>query len=291
MSAAGGPEAVAAFYDETAVMELLFGENIHFGCWTDNAAGPVDGSTDFTEAQDRLTDMVGARSGARAGTRLLDVGCGTGTPARRLARTTGVAVSGVTISSPQVEVATARSREQGLAEKTTFQLADARALPFGDEEFDGAIAIESLVHMPDKLPPVREIFRVLRPGAAFVIADFVLNEPDALERTAATMTSGPAGMDEAAPVLGIMDWVASEAYQEAVTQAGFVLEEVLDLGERTQATYEFLLQRLTDDRREFDAVASAEHVAGLEQTTRLCQLTTIAGKFGYLLLTARKPLA
>jgi len=98
-------------------------------------------------------------------------------------------------------------------------------------------------------------------------------------------------MDDAAPVLEIMDWIASEAYQAVVTQAGFVHEEVLDLGRRTQATYEFLLQRLTDDRSEFDAIAATEHVAGLEQTTRLCQATTLAGKFGYLLLTARKPLA
>jgi len=172
------PEAVAAFYDETAVMELLFGENIHFGFWVDETADAGGGSADFTQAQDRLTDMVGTRSGARAGARLLDVGCGTGTPARRLARTTGVSVTGVTISPTQVEVATTRSQEHRLAERTSFQLADARSLPFADEEFDGAFAIESLVHIPDKLSALREIFRVLRPGAAFVMADFVLNEPD-----------------------------------------------------------------------------------------------------------------
>jgi ubiquinone/menaquinone biosynthesis C-methylase UbiE len=282
------PEAVAAFYDETAVMELLFGENIHFGCWTDKSADAVNGLTDFTDAQDHLTDMVGARCGARAGARLLDVGCGTGTPARRLAGTTEVSVTGVTISPTQVEVATTRSRQHGLNEHTSFQLADVRSLPFADDEFDGAMAIESMVHIPDKLQAMREIFRVLRPGAALVIADFVLNEPDAIGQAAADPETGD--LDDGGPVMDLMEWGSMDGYQKVAEEAGFAVEEVLDLGEQTQATYGVLLDRLSGQRPEFNAIASTEHVASLEQTTRLCQATVMAGQFGYLLLTARKPL-
>lgn len=52
----------------------------------------------LAEAQDRLTDLVAAQSCVGTGARLLDVGCGTGAPARRLARTIGVSVTGVTLS-------------------------------------------------------------------------------------------------------------------------------------------------------------------------------------------------
>ena len=154
--------AVAEFYDNTEAMEVFAGENLHVGYWDTLPGDPTDQGADFVEAQNRLTDLVGARSGAVQNARLLDVGCGTGGPARRLARTTGVAVTGVTISSNQVEVAAARSREQGLDTRTDFRLADAASLPFADQQFDGAFAIESIVHMQDKPAGLRRDL----PGAA-----------------------------------------------------------------------------------------------------------------------------
>jgi ubiquinone/menaquinone biosynthesis C-methylase UbiE len=43
-------------------------------------------------------------------------------------------------------------------------------LPFGDEEFDGAVCAVSIQYMTDPLSVFREVHRVLRPRAPFVVA-------------------------------------------------------------------------------------------------------------------------
>ena len=43
-------------------------------------------------------------------------------------------------------------------------------VPFGDEEFDGAVCAVSVQYMTNPLPVFREMRRVLRPGAPFVVS-------------------------------------------------------------------------------------------------------------------------
>jgi ubiquinone/menaquinone biosynthesis C-methylase UbiE len=43
-------------------------------------------------------------------------------------------------------------------------------LPFGDEEFDGAVCAVSIQYVTDPLSVFREVRRVLRPGAPFVVS-------------------------------------------------------------------------------------------------------------------------
>jgi SAM-dependent methyltransferase len=43
-------------------------------------------------------------------------------------------------------------------------------LPFGDDEFDGAVCAVSIQYMTDPLSVFREVHRVLRPGAPFVVS-------------------------------------------------------------------------------------------------------------------------
>lgn len=89
-------QRVAAFYDNTVAMDLVFGRSIHLGFWPDG-----DDGSSLAEAQDRLTDLVAAQCGAQAEALVLDVGCGTGGPARRLARAANVSVTGISISPQQ----------------------------------------------------------------------------------------------------------------------------------------------------------------------------------------------
>jgi ubiquinone/menaquinone biosynthesis C-methylase UbiE len=275
--------AVVAFYDNIPAVEIWGGENIHAGYWADPTIEPVDPLADFAEAQDRLTDLVGVNAGARSGQRMLDVGCGIGAPARRLARATGASVTGITISSGQVDVATARSRQQGLDERTSFQVADAMSLPFAEDEFDGAIAIESILHMPDKLQAFREIYRVLRPGAALVIADFVLNEREAIDSMQATEVT-----DRASSILDLLAPLTHDDYRQLAGQAGFKVEDVLDISQQTLPSYSRLLHRLHVKQSELTAAADAEQVTALEQCAVLFKDGVTARKIGYLLLVARK---
>jgi SAM-dependent methyltransferase len=92
--------------------------------------------------------------------RLLEVGCGPGWFAARVARELGAEVVATDQSERMVELA----RGQGL----DARLADVQELPFGDEAFDCVAAHWMLYHVPDLDRGLAEIARVLTPGGRLV---------------------------------------------------------------------------------------------------------------------------
>lgn len=104
-------------------------------------------------------------AGAR---RVLDVGTGEGQVARLAARLGAARVVGVDPSRNQL--ALARRRAGG----PCYARAAAEALPFPDRAFDAVVACLVLEHVPDHVPAVREMARVLEPGGRFVL---FLNHP------------------------------------------------------------------------------------------------------------------
>jgi ubiquinone/menaquinone biosynthesis C-methylase UbiE len=274
--------AVAAFYDNTAAMDIAFGRSLHLGIWPDG-----DDGSSLTDAQDRLTDLVVAQSGARAGALLLDVGCGVGGPARRLARAANVSVTGITISPQQVEEASARAAQEGLNSRVRFQLADAADLPFPDDEFDAAIAIESIVHMPDKLQALRELFRVLRPGAILTIADATQSASDALT----TDVESTADMESATALLKtlLVSACTPDEYRRLASAAGFEVTHTIDLSRHIRPSWPRLLQRLQEEYAELAAVIGEQTVAAMKEIVRLYDAANSVGTVGYILLTVQKP--
>jgi cyclopropane-fatty-acyl-phospholipid synthase len=63
----------------------------------------------------------------RPGLEVLDIGCGWGGMALTLAREHGARVTGITLSTEQLEVARARAAEEGLSDRVRFELMDYRA--------------------------------------------------------------------------------------------------------------------------------------------------------------------
>lgn len=63
----------------------------------------------------------------RPGLEVLDIGCGWGGMAITLAREHGARVTGITLSTEQLEVARARAAEAGVADRVRFELMDYRA--------------------------------------------------------------------------------------------------------------------------------------------------------------------
>ena len=74
------------------------------------------------------------------GDRLLEIGCGWGALAEVAATECGARVTGVTLSSEQLEFATERLRRRGLAERSDLRLQDYRDI--SDEPFDAIASIE-----------------------------------------------------------------------------------------------------------------------------------------------------
>jgi SAM-dependent methyltransferase len=92
--------------------------------------------------------------------RILEVGCGWGELAERLAEATGAEVVATDLSPHMVELARARGLDS--------RVADVQALPFPDRSFDVVVAAWMLYHVPDLDRGLAELARVLRPGGTLV---------------------------------------------------------------------------------------------------------------------------
>ena len=112
-------------------------------------------------------------TGLRPGQRALDLAGGTGDLARLLGPVVGPAGAVVLCDVNASMLAVGRDRviDAGLANVETVR-ADAEALPFAAESFDSAVIAFGLRNLTDKERGLREIHRVLRPGARAVVLEF-----------------------------------------------------------------------------------------------------------------------
>jgi len=92
-------------------------------------------------------------------TRILDLGCGTGTMLGHL-RSFGDA-QGVDADPQAVQFCKARGEDR-------VQELDSETLPFPDGSFDLVTALDVLEHIEDDRGALREVARVLRPGGTFL---------------------------------------------------------------------------------------------------------------------------
>lgn len=102
------------------------------------------------------------------GATVLDIGCGAGVEAIFLARH-GFRAIGVDTSAAAVEIGRRRAADAGV--EVDFRLADATDLPFTDSSIDFAMD-RGCFHVVDRdrrLDYARELHRVLRPGARFLL--------------------------------------------------------------------------------------------------------------------------
>lgn len=108
------------------------------------------------------------------GKRVLDVGSGVGGIDALLASEYGAReVIGIDVEEPLVEAARALIARRGLAERVRFQLVEPGPLPFPDNAFDAVFTKDALVHIVDKGVFFRDVLRVLKPGGAFIAADWL----------------------------------------------------------------------------------------------------------------------
>ncbi len=106
------------------------------------------------------------------GMQVLDLGSGLGGPARRLARATGCAVTGVDLSADYCAAGTALTAWCGLSDLVHLQPGDVTDLAaLADASFDAAWTIHVGMNIADKEAFYRAVQRVLKPGAAFLIYD------------------------------------------------------------------------------------------------------------------------
>lgn len=107
---------------------------------------------------------------------VLDLGSGLGGPARTLVEVTGCTVTGIDLTPEFCEAATALSTWTGLADRTHFEVGDATSTGLPDAAFDAAMTVHVAMNIADKSGLYAEAFRLLKPGARFVVYDVVQGE-------------------------------------------------------------------------------------------------------------------
>jgi SAM-dependent methyltransferase len=106
------------------------------------------------------------------GRTLLDVACGSGGPALRIASITGCSVVGIEIHEQAVSTGNSLAAQRGLTQRAEFRVADATThLPFPDASFDAITCIDAINHLPNRPGVIAEWARLLKPGGRLLFTD------------------------------------------------------------------------------------------------------------------------
>ena len=117
--------------------------------------------------KDRLATMSGVATGARA----LDLACGTGDIAFRLADR-GASVAGMDITLRMLELAALKRAGRAGASCVRFVAGDMMSLPFAGATFDVVTTGYGVRNVPVIASALAEIHRVLKPGGVLLSLDF-----------------------------------------------------------------------------------------------------------------------
>jgi ubiquinone/menaquinone biosynthesis C-methylase UbiE len=126
-----------------------------------------------------------AELGLPSGSRVLDVGTGTGRLPRIIAAACPqLSIEGLDLAPEMIATARALAAESSVAERVTFVVGDVAALPYPDSSVDLVVSTLSQHHWPDLAAGLRELRRVVRPNGLIWIYDarFALRTAEAMAR-------------------------------------------------------------------------------------------------------------
>lgn len=144
----------------------------------------------------------------QAGSRILDVGVGTGLELPMFPSTARVV--GIDLAETMLRRAGERVRRDGLAHVDGLSVMDATHMAFADAAFDAAVVPFVLTVVPEPAAMLDEIMRVVRPGGAIVLVNHFGAEAGPLVPIEAWLgkRSASLGWHPQFPFSVLGDWIA-----------------------------------------------------------------------------------
>jgi cyclopropane fatty-acyl-phospholipid synthase-like methyltransferase len=169
------------------IRRAAFGEDIGQNSWL------------TSDEQDRFLTWLDLSPGKV----LLDVACGAGGPALRIAAKTGCSVVGIDVHEQAVSTACSLAIQRGLSRRAEFRVVDAaQQLPFSEAGFDAITCIDAINHFSDRPRIIAEWVRLLKPGGRLLFTDPITvtgpltNAEVAVRSSAGVYLFVPHGYDE-----------------------------------------------------------------------------------------------
>lgn len=149
---------------------------------------------------------------------LLEIGCGSGRYALRVAEQTGCSIVGVDINQHAIATATRLAETAGVNSKVSFEQADcSKKLNFPDSGFDDIFCNDALCHIQGRPELLHEIHRVLKPQGRFLFSDALVIGGLVSNQELATRSS-----------IGYYAFSPSGENERLMKAAGFTLIDVRD---------------------------------------------------------------
>jgi ubiquinone/menaquinone biosynthesis C-methylase UbiE len=274
------PEEIGANYDQfTDLYGLTVGDiGLHVGMWSKpGEREPASTLGDLANrAQERQTEHHIETLGLRAEEHLLDIGCGTGLPAVRMAQRSGGRVTGINVSRLHLARAEETARSQGVSDRVSFRYGNAMALDFPDESFDAAMSIDVYTHLSDRQKAFHETARVLRPGGHFMMSEFTIRGTPSKEGLAAVLQVWSSTVTTPAKTM------------ERAANAGFELVKAENTSQNVAFSGELMGLLYNDRHDEIVERYGSELVAQMDSVMPVVRAFT-RDNLGHYLFLFRKP--
>lgn len=105
---------------------------------------------------------------------ILDVGTGTARiPILICQRRPQWQIMGIDLAQSMLEIGRKNVEASGLQQQIKLELVDAKQMPYNDAQFDMVISNSIVHHLPNPLPFLKELKRVLKPNGAIFLRDLI----------------------------------------------------------------------------------------------------------------------